>query len=109
MVQTEIAMKAARSADDPEVLLWDAHANADQLPQLRALAGPSPAAPDDLLRRLADLGLSALAIDLTLPDDPLPTMRVLVPGLCAMGGRIDTDRFRRLCPANPPPAFPEPY
>jgi ribosomal protein S12 methylthiotransferase accessory factor YcaO len=109
MIQTEVSMEAARLARDPEVLLWDAQANADLLPQFRSGTSPSPVPPDDLLRRLADLGLAALAVDLTLPDDPLPTMRVLAPGLCAMGGRIDTVRFRHLCPANPPPVFPEPF
>jgi len=55
------------------------------------------------------LGHRALSCDLTLPGDPLPSLRVLVPGLCAMGGRIATDRFRRLCPDAPAPHIPEPF
>jgi ribosomal protein S12 methylthiotransferase accessory factor YcaO len=113
MVQTEVALEEARSACDPEALIWDVHASTNLQPQFRAGAALPPVAPspppDDLLQRLSDLGLRALVVDLTLPEDPLPTVRVLVPGLCAMGGRIDTARFRQLCPANPPPTFPEPY
>lgn len=113
MVQTEVALDGARQACDPEALIWDAHASTDLQPQFRAGAGLPTATPstppDTLLQRLSDLGLRALAVDLTLPDDPLPSMRVLVPGLCAMGGHIDTARFRHLCPENPPPTFPEPY
>jgi YcaO-like protein with predicted kinase domain len=109
MVQTEVAMDQARLAGDPELLRWDATASIDLQPQFRPATGARPAPPDDLLQRLDDLGLAALAVDLTLTGDPLPSMRVLVPGLCAMGGRTDTPRFRRLCPSNPPPDFPEPY
>lgn len=109
MVQTEVAMEAAWQAGDPEVLLWNAQASTDQQPQFRPAAGACPAPPGDLLQRLANLGLSAQAVDLTLLGDPLPSVRVLVPGLCAMGGHTDTARFRRLCPFNPPPSFPEPY
>ena len=109
MVQTEVAMDAARQVWDPELMLWDAHASFERQPQFRTRAGTPPVPSDDLAQRLAELGLRALTVDLTLPDDPLPTMRVLVPGLCAMGGRTDTPRFHRLCAANPPTAFPEPY
>lgn len=108
MVQTEVAMEAARLAGDPEVLAWDALASTNLQPQFHPAAGARPAPPGDLLQRLSDLGLAAQAIDLTLLGDPLPSMRVLVPGLCAMGGRTDAARFRRLCP-DPLPSFPEPY
>jgi ribosomal protein S12 methylthiotransferase accessory factor YcaO len=109
MVQTEVAMEDARQAGDPEVFLWNALASTDLQPQFHPTIGARPAPPGDLLQRLADLGLAALSVDLTLQGDPLPSMRVLVPGLCAMGGRTDTPRFRRLCPFNPPPSYPEPY
>ena len=62
-----------------------------------------------VLSRLSELGHRALGVDLTLPDDPLPSVRVLVPGLCAMRGRIATPRFARLCPEATGPALPEPY
>lgn len=113
MVQTEAGMDEARFATDPEVLAWDAAADIAQMPQLRT-DSPRPTRPglmatSDLVRRLADLGLRALRVDLTLPDDPLPSCRVIVPGLCAMGGRIKTDRFERLRRDGASPQFPEPY
>jgi ribosomal protein S12 methylthiotransferase accessory factor YcaO len=108
MVQTEVAMDEARQAGDPELRLWVAEASTALQPQFQTAAGRRPPPPDDLLQRLADLGLAALAVDLTLPDDPLPSMRVLVPGLSAMGGGIDTPRFRRLC-SDVLPCYPEPY
>jgi ribosomal protein S12 methylthiotransferase accessory factor YcaO len=108
MVQTEVAMEEARQVEDPELRLWDAEASTALQPQFRPVAGARPPPPGDLLQRLADLGLAALAVDLTLPDDPLPSMRVLVPGLAAMGGGIDTPRFRRLC-SDVLPCYPEPY
>lgn len=113
MVQTEIGMDQARLFDDPDLLAWDAHASTLLQPRFRPATGrPAPVqAPEsgDLVARLAALGHSALSVDLTLPGDPLPSMRVLVRGLCAMGARIDTDRFCRLCPTNPPADLPEPY
>ncbi len=108
MVQTEVAMDDARAGGDPDVLAWDACASTDLQLQFHPVEAQLPAAPGDLLQRLADLGLHAFAVDMTLPDDPLPSMRVLVPGLCAMAGRTDTDRFRRLCP-NAGLSQPEPY
>lgn len=113
MVQTEIGMEQARAADDPEVALWDAQADWNALPQVRPASDrPRPAAPataEALLDRLHGLGHRVLAHETTLPGDPLPSVRVLVPGLCAMGGRIDTDRFRRLCPGHAAPCLPEPF
>jgi thiazole/oxazole-forming peptide maturase SagD family component len=113
MVQTEVGMDLAREAGDPEVGAWLDYASTKVQPQFRATARPvaAPAAGDTgaLLDRLAGLGHRALAVDLTLPDDPLPSVRVLVPGLCAMQGQIDTPRFRRLCPGHPTPTLPEPY
>ena len=76
----------------------------------RGPAGPVGPAPDltAMLARLDALGHRALAIDLSLPHDPLSTARVIVPGLCAMGGRIDVARFDRLAPGARG-SFPEPY
>ena len=109
MFQAEVGMDAARAARDPELLLWDAHASVARQLQFQPVAGTPPQPPADLLQRLAGLGHAVLTVDLTLPDDPLPTMRVIVPGLCAMRGRIDTARFRRLCTTSQHPDFPEPY
>jgi ribosomal protein S12 methylthiotransferase accessory factor YcaO len=112
MVQTEVSMDQARRAADPEVLAWDAAADLARLPQFcRFDARPAALATrtEDLVARLADLGHRALWCDLTLPDDPLPSCRVMVPGLCAMGGRIQTNRFQRLCREGAVPQFPEPF
>ena len=68
-----------------------------------------PLAQGTLLDRLAALGHRVLGIDLSLPDDPLPSARVMVPGLCAMRGGTDTPRFARLCPDAPGLTLPEPY
>lgn len=113
MVQTEVAMDAACQARDPELLLWDAHASTRLQPQFHATddrpVPPAVLTEDGLLNRLADLGHQILAHDMTLPGDPLPSIRILARGLCAMGARVDTARFRRLCPDRPAPNYPEPY
>ena len=111
MVQTEVSLDHARAAGDPEAAAWIAHASLVTQPQFQP--GPSrPPAPltlPALLASLSDLGHRALAVDLTLPGDPLPTMRVLVPGLCAMREATDCPRFARLCPGQPRLSLPEPY
>ena len=123
MIQTEVGMAEARLAQDPEVLLWDARGSTRRQPQFAPAPDRAPPPPPlplppplppvaegaDLIARLAEMGHRVLAVELTLPTDPLPSVRVIVPGLCAMGGRIDTDRFHRLCPHNPSPCMPEPY
>lgn len=115
MVQSEIGMDQARQAGDPEVARWDAQADWSVQPQFAA-TGSSPLrdAPDGLATcaglaaHLAALGHAPLAVTLTLPGDPLESLRVLVPGLCAMRGRVETDRFHKLRPGATP-CFPEPY
>ena len=118
MVQTELSLARALAMADDEARQWAGYGSVRTLAQFRMTSAFHPgtwAAMDQqqILIRLSGLGLRALAVDLTLPDDPLPSMRVLVPGLCAMGGRIDTPRFRRLTglPDGQPvqPHYPEPY
>lgn len=111
LVQTEISLDEACAAGDPEALDWLAYGRID-LPAFQPAMDKPPPAPlhgGDLVARLGLLGHRVLVCDLTLPEDPLPSLRVLVPGLCAMGGRIGTDRFRRLCPDVAGPHLPEPY
>ncbi|NHB76763.1 YcaO-like family protein [Rhodobacter calidifons] len=111
MVQTEVSLEHAREAGDPEAAAWLAAASLIGQPQFQP--GPErPARPMEmpaLLERLDRLGHRALGIDMTLPGDPLPAVRVLVPGLCAMRGRIDCPRYARLCPDQPRPTLPEPF
>lgn len=115
MVQTEVGMDLAREAGDPEVRGWMEKGSTLHQPQFQALreatAGPEVPGPGmtPLLDRLAALGHRVLAVELTLPDDPLPTMRALVPGLCALRGQIHAPRFARLCPGATGPDLPEPY
>lgn len=117
MVQTEVGMELAHAAGDPEVLDWIGQASTRDQPQFRPGSGMADRAGMGhaglghaaLLQRLDGLGHRALGVDLTLPGDPLSTVRVIVPGLCAMQGRIDTPRFARLCPGGLSPSLPEPY
>lgn len=111
MVQTEVGLELARAARDPEALAWAREASVTGQPQFHQgpMRGPTDLATDALLGRLADLGHRALAVEMTLPGDPMPSMRVLVPGLCAMRGRTDTARFARLCPGQTRLCLPEPY
>lgn len=112
MIQTETSMVHAREAQDPELLLWEAAASVLVQPQFHPVTGKSPTIAlreHDLMRRMADLGLRVLAHELTRPGDPLPSMRVIVPGLCAMRAGIATARFHRLATNTAVPCFPEPF
>ena len=100
MIQTETAMTQAIAAADPGLTCWIARASIQTLRQFQPLAPRSPAiksnsAPQMILQNLAAIGLRALVVDLTLPTDPLQSVRVMVPGLCAMGGRINAPRFEQ--------------
>ena len=99
MLQTEAAMAQAAAVADPDYLQWRDHACTRTMTQFRTSGSkPAPQATDQstILQTLAALGHRALIVDLTLPDDPQPTVRVLIPGLCAMHGRLQNPRFRRL-------------
>ena len=119
LVQTEVSFAAALSAGSVEAVTWQNYADVHRQPQFQPdkTGAPSSWAALDwpnLLDRMTALKVPALSVDLTLPEDPLPTVRVLVPGLCDMGGRIDTPRFRRHAGMTDPdqqPALhhPEPF
>ena len=99
MLQTEAAMAQAAAVSDPEYLLWQGQASTHTMPQFQTGAAKTHPPVADLaatLQRLFGLGHRAVALDLTLPDDPQPTRRVVVPGLCALQGRIDVPRFARV-------------
>ena len=101
MIQTETAMTQAMEAADPGVIDWIARASIQTMPQFQLLAPATTACAPEMslpmiLQNLGAIGHRALGVDLTLPADPLPTVRVMVPGLCAMGGRIAAARFERL-------------
>lgn len=114
MVQTEVSLELAREAGDPETRAWDGYAQTTAQGQFQPQGDSAtddlrPGGLEPLLIRLAALGHRVLAVDLTLPGDPLPSVRAMIPGLCAMRGRIDTPRFRRLCPGATGPHLPEPF
>lgn len=119
MIQTEVSFHHALAAGNDAARAWQDYASVLTLPQFDPPTQGMPASWREfndatLLQRLADLGLRALAVNLTLKDDPLPTVRVLVPGLCDMGGRIDQPRLRRFCHLADPDArlpahLPEPF
>lgn len=112
LVQTEVGMDQARAAANPEVAEWDGFAALDTLPQTgtRGMSTTPDTSPalSALVQHLVGMGHPPLAVATTLPGDPLPSVRVLVPGLCAMRGRIDTPRFRRLRP-DAQAILPEPF
>lgn len=108
LVQTEVSLDLAREAGDPEALDWLARGAVPAEVEGPTRLSGAQGIPGTL-ERLAGLGHRALAVEMTLPGDPLPTMRILVPGLCAMQGRIDCPRYARLCPDRPTPTLPEPY
>lgn len=114
MVQTEVSISLARDAGDPETLAWIDHAVLHGQAQFQPTANTDSAGYailglEALVTRLCSLGHRVLAVELTLPGDPLPTLRAIIPGLCAMQGRIDTERFARLCPGAHGPNLPEPF
>jgi len=112
MIQTETAMAEAHAAGDDEVAEWIAQGSTGTMVQFTPQGVAAPQGPmmdlNAVLTRLDRLGHRALAVDLSLPDDPLTTARVMVPGLCAMGRRIDQPRFARLAPGRTA-VLPEPY
>lgn len=111
LVQTEVSLTLARAAGNAEALEWQEAASMQRQQQFQAGAGRVSEAQGTqaTLDRLAGLGHRALAVEMTLPGDPLPTMRVIVPGLCAMRARISCPRFARLCPGIRAPTLPEPF
>lgn len=101
MIQTEVAMAQAIAYGDEECLAWCDYGSTLIQPQFRPTL--PPACPvrsvleiDAVVRHLSKLGHRVLTVDLTLPDDPLLTVRVMVSGFCAMRGQFDTPRFARL-------------
>ncbi len=101
MIQTETAMTQAMGAADSGVVDWISRASIQTMRQFQPAAQVAAASAPEvtlplILQTLHAIGHRAMVIDLTLTSDPLPTVRVMVPGLCAMGGRIAAARFERL-------------
>jgi hypothetical protein len=101
MIQTEVSLELAASSGDEEALRWLSVARVERMPQFQ----PESAAAvqvfqvsdsGDVLHNLARGGYRVTAASLTLPGDPLISVRVRVDGYCALGGQIDAQRFRRI-------------
>jgi thiazole/oxazole-forming peptide maturase SagD family component len=120
MIQTETAMSHASEAGDPEFAAWLDRASTQSMIQFQPSA-PAPlenrpvADMESVLRGLSYGDHRAVSVELTLPEDPMPTMRVIVPGFCAMGGRINVARLEAISGRRVDPAFlmkedlPEPF
>lgn len=99
MIQTEVSLELAARSGDEEALRWLSVASVARMPQLEPdQAAPVQAldVPDSggVLHRLARGGYRVSAVNLTLPGDPLISVRVSIDGYCALGGQIDAQRFR---------------
>lgn len=115
MIQIEASMALAAEANDPELMRWYDFATIGGLLQFQpGEAGPLPppvSGTGAILRSLAYGGHRACAVRLTLDRDPLVTVKVMVSGFCALGGRLDAGRFARVTGRSGAPVtiFPEPY
>jgi thiazole/oxazole-forming peptide maturase SagD family component len=109
MLQTEVAINQALEVGDEQCKEWFSHASTRR--QLQFLPDASASFPhqvetdtNSILDRIAECGHRALSIELTLPGDPLHTVRVMVPGFCAMRRQIISERIlahdRRKQPAS---------
>jgi YcaO-like protein with predicted kinase domain len=96
MVQTEISMAMAERANNPELSHWLASASTLTMPQFQpgAAGGTLQEFGKTLvLEKLAARGFRALSIDLTQPNAPAHTVRVIVPGLCNLRRPVNPDRI----------------
>jgi ribosomal protein S12 methylthiotransferase accessory factor len=115
MVQTEDALTRALQAGQEEAVAWAATGSMLTQPQFDppwdgVPAGWTTTTEAALLARLIAVGLTAWWVEMTLPDDPLPSVRVVVPGLADMAGRLDCPRLRQAMdlPPNAPLILQEP-
>jgi ribosomal protein S12 methylthiotransferase accessory factor YcaO len=101
MIQTETGLELAASSGDDEALRWLSVASVERMPQFQPDRGAPPVAQQvldtgEVLHSLACGGYRVTASTLTLPGDPLVSVRVSVSGYCALRGQIDAPRFRRI-------------
>jgi len=100
MLQTEVTMELGRAGGDPELANWRKRASTKTMPQF--VARPEAAASfqitaTQLLKAVTDTGHTPYGVELTLPDDPLVSVRVLVPGFSALNRRINAARIATAC------------
>ncbi len=100
MLQTENALAQALAAGNHEALAWQMQASTARQPQFfpdsnRGFAHQLENDTKSIVDRMAASGLRIYALELTLAGDPLHTVRVISPGLCAMHRQIVPDRIRQ--------------
>lgn len=100
MLQTEVTMELGRGSSDGRLVEWRKRASLKTMPQFE----PGPASArifaieqQQLTEAVASSGHNAYGIELTLPDDPLPSARVIVPGFSALNRRINEERIAKAC------------
>jgi ribosomal protein S12 methylthiotransferase accessory factor YcaO len=97
MIHTETAMRHAESAGDPEFKTWLNVASTKTMAQFKiksASHGRQKRRSIDINLAMTKAGFQVLAIDLTDPRFSLATVRVMVPGFCAMNKRLAAGRLQ---------------
>jgi ribosomal protein S12 methylthiotransferase accessory factor YcaO len=105
MLQAEVTMELGRGSSDAELANWRKRASTKTMPQFvmkKEATAPFQIAPQHLLKAVTDSGHTPYGIELTLPTDPLVSVRVIVPGFSALNRRINEERIATACglPAN---------
>lgn len=100
MLQTEVSMKLGSAGSDPELKTWRRRASTNTMPQFiprSDVATPFQIAEQQLHKALTATGKTAYGLELSLPGDPLVSVRVLVPGFSALNRRINSARIAAAC------------
>ena len=104
MIQTEASMAMGDAAQNVDLQDWVANASTRSMPQFKPAGEADPesrARPTSPLETVKRAGHPIQFIDLTLDADVVASVRVIVPGLCALRGNFDTERILRHCRDNP--------
>ncbi len=103
MLQTEVSMHLGSSDQNRDLNNWRRLASTKTMPQFPASGSKAKSFSvrnTDLYAAVADAGYVAYGVELTLPDDPLVTVRVIVPGFSALNRSINADRIRSMRESN---------
>lgn len=98
MLQTEVTMEFGRGGNDQELALWRKRASTKTMQQFEPAdehAKPFQITAQQLLKAVSSSGHNAYGVELTLPGDPLPSVRVLVPGFSALNRHINAERIAK--------------
>lgn len=98
MLQTEVSMQLGSSSLNRDLANWQRLASTKTMPQFVAaveVGKPFSVRNNDLYAAVNDAGFIAYGVELTLPDDPLMTVRVLVPGFSSLNRVINKERIAK--------------